>query len=221
MNFSHQTTSHLKITIASLVCALFAVTAANAQSKFYAEAGVSYLDLRDATFPSNGSSSITSVSVDDSAWAPFIAAGYSFTQHLGLRFSYQYVNNVRSELDRTYSSGEDSYIVNSRYSDDLHVLALAPEFTWALTPKLSFSLSPEINWIAMREDMHSHTDAPSITVVPQTSRTEEEFTFGASVGVSWALDERSALTLAYKYVDLKPSWDRTANVVSAGLRWKF
>jgi opacity protein-like surface antigen len=221
MNFSHPVTFPLKTKlIASLLCALSAA-AANAQSKLYVEAGVSYFDLQGATFADNTASNVAVVGVDDSAWAPIVAAGYSFTEHIGLRFSYQYVSDIRSAVDRTYPAGEDSYVVNSLYSDDLHILALAPEFKWILTPKLSFSLSPELNWIAMREDMRSHTDAPSITVIPQTSRTEEEFTFGASAGVSWALDERSALTLAYKYVDLKPSWDRTANVVSAGLRWKF
>jgi opacity protein-like surface antigen len=207
--------------IASLVCVLSAVTAANAQSKFYAEAGVSYFDLQGATFADSAASNVTAVGVDDSAWAPFIAAGYSFSEHIGLRFTYQYVNDVRSEVNRTYAAGSGSYVVNARYSDDLHVLALAPEFKWIISPKLTLSLSPELNWVAMREDMRLHTDAPSITVVPRSSRSEEEFTFGASAGLAWAINERSALTLAYKYVDLKPSWDRTANVVSAGLRWKF
>jgi opacity protein-like surface antigen len=207
--------------IASLFCALSAFTAAYAQSKFYAEGGVSYFDLRGASFADSAASKVTAVHVDDSAWAPFIAAGYSFSEHIGLRLSYQYVSDVRSEVDRTYTAGSGSYVVNARYSDDLHVVALAPEFKWTISPKLTLSLSPELNWIAMREDMRLHTDAPSITVVPRSSRTEDEFTFGASAGVSWAINERSALTLAYKYVDLKPSWDRTANVVSAGLRWNF
>lgn len=212
----------MKTFLKTCILALAAgATAVVAQPKFHVEAGASYLALREANFASNPSYPVAVVRNDRSAWAPYLAGGFSLTDWLGLRLSYHYVDGIESEVNRTFPGDPSAYVINHRYSEDIHLLGLAPEFKWQASSALTLFVSPELNWVVVREDARAWTNAPAVTIIPRTTRTEKDFTFGASAGGTWALSESWAVTLAYKYVDLNPSWDRRAHVISGGLRWSF
>lgn len=187
--------------------------------KFHVEAGASLLLLSDAKLGS--SLGPTTVREDDTAWAPFIAAGYSFSERWGVRLSYHYVDGVKAAIDTTLTAGSESYLIASRLSDDLHVVTLGPEFRWPLTPTLMLSASPTVNWITVRAETVTTTNAPHILVVPRTLWTHDDLTLGGGLGLAWRISEAWTGSLRYSYMDLKPSRDRSAHAFSLGLQRNF
>jgi hypothetical protein len=213
-----------------------------ADSNFYTEAGVSYAALHGASYGSAASgfdptlslsnivagapaptSTLTVLSEDKSQWAPFVAAGYTFTDRIGLRLSYQYIGSLSARAKSTIIVGGDAVLgeVSFRFNDKVHVVSLAPVFTWPLASKLTLTFSPEVNWIASRGEILASTDSPQINIAPRQVRNEQDVSVGASVGARWFLTEKCDLILGYKYTDLKPSWGRQAHLFSGGLHWRF
>ncbi|HYP17494.1 MAG TPA: outer membrane beta-barrel protein [Opitutus sp.] len=210
----------MKLLSSSLFSALIAATAF-ADSKAYVETGASYIALRDARFESRPDP--LHVDGGRSKVAPFIAAGYSFTERLGLRLSYHFLDDIRASAEFPHSPGHGDVhlpvVVWGHYRDDVHLVGLAPELRWARGDKLTFTFSPGLNWVASR----GHVSYGTVETVPMTGRkqSDEGFTLGGSVGLVWALAERSAVSLNYQYTDLDPSFGREAHLLTGGVRFSF
>lgn len=193
-----------------------------AQPRFYAEAGVSYLAVEGTTSPDvHISLPLLARDHDKTAWSPFIAAGWNLSDHFGLRTAYRYVDGLNVQEAFAIQDGTGTYHLTTRYSDDLHVVTLAPEFRWRAGHAAVITLSPELNWVHLRESVHTWTNAPAVDPAPPRTRSDEDFSLGGSAAVVWALTARWSLPLRYSYLDLDPSWNRRAHAVSAGLAWQF
>lgn len=218
---------------ALLTCSAFA------ESKFYTDAGVSYTLLKGATYTSGLQPSYALASLvpgapvptsifallneDKSQWAPFIAAGYAFSDRVGVRISYHYLGRLTANSKSTLLVGGDVVLgdVSLRFNDTVHLFSLSPEFSFPVLGKLTLTFSPELNWVASRGEVLASTLNPVINVLPSRVRNEQGFSFGASVGARWSLTEQCDFTVGYKYTDLKPSWGRQAHLLSGGLHFKF
>jgi hypothetical protein len=206
---------------------LFAATALRAatvesssSAPYFVEAGASYFLLDGADFGTSEASR-TVVREDDAAWAPFIAVGRAFGDRWALRLSYHYLDGLSSAVDRTYTAGQESYLIWTRHSDDIHLLTLAPEFRLRLASGVRVSVSPAVNWVSARLHMQSHTNAPHIQIVPRALWTETGFTLGAGAAVTWSISDHWSTSLRYSYVDLDPARERRAHALSAGLQRNF
>ena len=213
-----------------------------AESRFYTEAGVSYVALMGAHYTDNAPSgpavavyppilewTRSQDSKDSPKWAPFLALGYSFTERLGVRLSYQYIANLdaHSEWRSRFSPGYETlvgvmapYSLTS-YKEDVHVLSLAPELNWSVTNSLAVTFAPELNWVASRGEAEESYVTYYTASVSRRDRNEQAFTLGASASAVWSLTDRCKFVVRYKYVDLKPSWGREAHIVSGLVRLGF
>ncbi len=223
-------------------CTVLFSTAAFAESRFYTEAGASYVMLMGAHYPS-GAPSLASVAVyppilewtrshdnkDTPKWAPFVAVGYSFTDWLGVRLSYQYIANLtaRTEWRSRFAPGYETLvgvlapIFTTTYEEDIHVLSLAPEFRWPVTSAVAVTFSPELNWVASRGEVQESYVTYYTPTVTRRVRNEKEYTLGVSAGAVWSLTKRCDLVFRYKYADLKPSFGREAHILSGAIRLGF
>lgn len=202
---------------------LLLATAASAATRWSAEAGVSWFMVRG--FDLGTEPGPLAVRETDRA-APFVAGRYAFTDRFGVKLAYDYVANADATAEYGYPPGQGGDVhtpvaIWGRYDIDLHVVSLAPEFTWPVNARLSVTLAPAVNWVASRAWVAYDTTLPNVLLVAAHAENDDGFTLGANVGISWALSERAALTASYRYVDLNPSWHREAHVVSGGLRWTF
>lgn len=166
------------------------------------------------------------VSVDEPGEiAPFIALTYGLTDRIGLRFSYQYLNNVRTTA--MFSSPPPGgpvtipIVVWGHYVDDVHLLTLAPEFKWPVSPKMTLSVAPQLHWVASRGVVSYSTTNALIQLVAPRGRHADGFTAGGAARLGWTLGPRAAVSVAYQYCDLDPSFDREAHVFSGGFQWRF
>jgi hypothetical protein len=213
-----------------------------AETGFYTEAGLGYVVLRGAHYRDDAPSLVSiaiyppilewhrSSAVDDkSTGAPFVALGYSFNDRLGVRLTYQYIADLtaRSEWRSTLSPGYETLVgVLAPYlsicrSDDIHVLSVAPELAWPVTRSCRVTFSPELNWVASRGEVVRSLVTYYTPDVSRQVRNEQQFTLGGSVGLLFDLTEKVALSVGYKYADLKPSWDREAHILSGSIRLRF
>lgn len=193
-----------------------------ASAQWTAEAGAGYFRPENAHLES----SPTPLTLDEpSRLAPYVAATYGFTPRFGLRMSYQFVNNARATAQFGSPPGSQPpvlpIVVWGHYHDDIHVVSAAPEFTWPLAPQLTIGIAPQLNWVASRGRVSYSTDYPLILLVAPRDRNEDGLTLGGSVRVRWALGPRASAVAGYQYIDIEPSFDRTAHVFSGGLQWKF
>jgi len=210
-----------------------------ANAKFYAEAGVGYATVRGGHFQSAAllgnpviqvipgpippTSTITAINQDSSTAVPFLAVGYSVSERLGLRLSYQYLGDLSARVDYRVVIGGDALLgtYTTKFNDDVHIVSLAPEFTWPLAANFSLTLAPQLNWVSSDSELLSSTQSTQLSVIPRLTRQESEFTFGASAACVWHWTETSSVVLRYQYADLKPSWQREAHLVTGAVRWRF
>ena len=210
-----------------------------ADAKFYAEAGVGYASVRGARFQSEAfidssvillvpgtvppTATITSVSQDRSAASPFLALGYSLSERWSLRLSYRYLGDLSARVDYRVIVGGDTFVgtYTTKFNDDVHIVSLAPEFTWPVASHLSLTISPELNWVVNDSELLSTTQSSSVIITPRLTRHESKFTFGASAACVWDWTETSSVVLRYQYADLKSSREREAHLVTGAVRWRF
>ncbi len=207
----------------SLSTALLLASTAAAESKIFAEAGVSYFALRGADFDGPN---VLSASGGRNEVAPFVAAGYRFTETFALRLSYHHVNEIASTVQYGYppATGGDvniPMVVWGEHRDRVHVVGLAPELRWTLGDRLSATVSPALNWVASSGGVRYWTNSPAITIIPWRPHDDDALTFGGSLGLAYSLSERTGLSIAYQYADLDPSWGREAHIFSGALRLNF
>lgn len=188
-------------------------------AQWTAEAGAGYFQLEDAHLEQ----SPRPLTLDEPGRiAPFVAATYGFTPRFGLRMSYQFVNNARATAQLGSPPGSPlTVIVWGHYRDDIHVLSVAPEFSWLVAPKLTLAVAPQLNGVVSRGQVRYSTDYLAIMLVPPHRRNDEGLTPGATARLAWALGARTTVSLGYQFLDLEPSFDRQAHVFSGGLQWRF
>jgi hypothetical protein len=204
-----------------LVGIIFALPAAAAQG-ITLEAGMSYFMLRHEQLEF----SPAPLTVDQpDRLAPFVGLRTALTDRFGLRASYQFVNNVRATAQFGYPPGNPSsplpIIVWGHYDDDLHIFSLAPEITWLVAPRLNVALSPQLNWVKSRGLVRYSTDNALILLQAPRERSDDGFTWGGAARFDWAFSAKSGLFATYQLIDLEPSFERQAHVISAGMSWKF
>lgn len=216
---SHKSTSAVRTTAFLLLAAAALTSAARAATAFQAEAGASYYFLRDARLEG----APTPLSTDEPGkLAPFIAGSLAFNERVALRVSYAYLDHARSTaMFPGPPNSPLTVVVWGHYRDDVHVVSVAPEFTWALGPRLAFAVAPQVNWVASRGVVSYSTNSALILLVGPQARHDDGFTLGGAAKLRWTLGARSALSLGYEHVDLAPSFGRRAHVLSGGWRWKF
>lgn len=207
----------------ALLGGLIVATAAAQQNGFYAEVGASYLSLHGERFERSPASSQTLGG--KARTAPFITAGYRVDGGLGVRLSYHAIGDIEAAAKFGSPPSQDGpvttpVVVWGHYEDEVHLVTLAPEFSWP-RGKLTFSLAPEVNWVSSRGRVTYTMEDPTITAIPPRRHSENGFTLGGSIGVSYAIAERTSVSLTYHYTDLDPSFDRQAHVFSAGVKWAF
>lgn len=206
--------------VAAAVMAL--VCAARAATSFQAEAGASYFFLREARLER----APTPLSTDEPGkFAPFVAGSLAFNERVALRLSYAFLDNARATAVFPGPPGVPpsplAVVVWGRYRDDVHVVSLAPEFTWTLRPRLAFAVAPQVNWVASRGVVSYSTNSALLLLVAPQPRNDDGLTLGAAAKLRWTLGARASLSLGYEYVDLAPSFGRRAQVLSGGWRWNF
>jgi len=226
--------------------ALVLSTVAFAESKFYADAGVSYVTLSGASYQDRSGLTVTSSTKtasgvngdnlnaimnlkneDRSTMAPFLAVGYSFSDWLEMRLSYQYIGHLTAQTESVtslipnavYPPGVYANTYATHYNDDVHLLSLAPEIEWPVADKLKLMFSPQLNWVLDRSEVQE--SAAFYPFGSSTAQTRQKFSLGASVGAMWSCSKRCDLTASYQYADLNPSRGRQANIFSGAVRWRF
>jgi hypothetical protein len=183
------------------------------------EVGVSYFWLRDARIAS--SSPVLAVDEPGRA-APYVALTYGVNARLGLRLSYHHIDDARTTSVLGSPPGALlPIVVWEHLRDDIHVASLAPEFTWPLGPTTLFAVAPQLNWVGSKGVVSYSTDNPLVLLIGPTSRRDDGFTVGGSIRFRQALGTRAALSLGYQFVDLDPSFDRRAHVLTGGVSWRF
>lgn len=203
-----------------LAFSLALAASAGAAPTIQVELGASHFWLRDT----HGEDNAAPLSIDEpTKTAPFIAATYAFNDRFGLRLAYHYLDDVHTSAEFGHIPGEvvPQVVVWGHFRDDVHVLSLAPEFNGSLAPRLKFAIAPQVNWVASRGVVSYSTNDPLVLLIGPRDRDDDGFTFGGSARVIWSLGERAAVSLGYQYIDLDPSFDRTAHVLSGGLLWGF
>jgi hypothetical protein len=213
-------------TISMLAAAAVLAIAARADTRFFAEAGASHAFVDNSDAAATPGFVIVSKHDDSARFAPYVAGGVSFSERFRLRFSYHYLSDLDS---RTVEVPEVSpavfppiqYYRNT--SDDVHIVGVAPEFTWPLRQRLSLNVSPMLNWVVSRGVISRGSNSPLVSSLPSPplNHRDDAITLGASAGLVWALGERADAAFSYQYTDLDPSFGRTAHLLSAGLRWRF
>jgi hypothetical protein len=155
----------------------------------------------------------------------FVAATYAFTERIGARVAYHQVNNTR--IAAQYGSPPGSppspltVVVWGHYRDDIHLITAGPEFKWRPYPRLLLAAGPQVNWIASRGTASYGSETALILFAGPRARNDEGFTWGGAARVAWAVGARTAITAGYQFVDLEPSFHRRAQVMSAGVSWRF
>ncbi len=207
----------------ALLGGMVAATAVAQQAGFYAEIGASYLSLHGERF--ERSPEALETRGGKARTAPFITAGYRVDDGLSVRLSYHAIGDI--EASAKFASPPDPdepvntpVVVWGRYEDEVHLVTLAPEFSWP-RGKLTFTVAPEVNWVSSRGRATYTMEDPTIAAIPPRRHSENGFTLGGAVGISYALAERTSVSLTYHYTDLDPSFDRQAHVLSGGVRWAF
>lgn len=204
-----------------LLVALAVAVPTFAQSNYFAEAGVGYAGLSGARFPTGQILPLADVDADDGAWAPYLAAGYDFSERFALRASYTYLDGADATVTYRGNEGSTQYFLTNRYEGRGHLLSLAPEFKWRVTPAVVFSVAPELNWLYLRESIATDTNMPHILVMADRVRSEEDLSLGGTASLQWAWSPAWTLAVRYRFVDLDPSWNRKAHVLSGGVIWRF
>ncbi|MCF3650407.1 outer membrane beta-barrel protein [Synoicihabitans lomoniglobus] len=230
----------MKSVFVSLLSLLTGVSAW-AQTGFFAEAGVGHLSLSGAKYSianvalsSSGGNTVPGTAgpfttndsfsrEDDHATVPFIAAGYTFSENLGLRFTYHHIGDLTTIADYDVIIGGDAVAgsVHTVFQDTTRLFTLSPEFSWSVNQTIELTVSPELNLVLNRATITTTTDDVSIMIVPTSPYSDESVTFGGSADVKFHLSPQASLVVRYKYTDLKPSRDRTGHLISASLRWHF
>ncbi|ACB75773.1 hypothetical protein [Opitutus terrae] len=187
----------------------------------YVEAGVSYVRLSKADLPASSSFALTEVRHDRSAWSPFLAAGWDFSDRVGIRTSYRSVAGVDASTSYNIVDTTGSYYLRNRYSDDLHVITVAPEFTFRATPSLMLGVSPELNWVYARQTTRTDSNAPMILVLPYHTDSDSGLSLGGSAAMNWAWSPPWSVSLRYSWIDLDPSWNRRAHALSGAVAWRW
>ncbi len=206
---------------------LLAAPVLAAEAKVEADVGVSYFGLRGARFEAHPAPFFVD---EGSKAAPFVAAGYAFSERFAVRASYHYLHDVKATAGYGHPPGVPGQVVlpvvvYGHYEDDVHLVGLAPELRWAPARKVVITVAPVLNWVASRgvaRYSFVRTDPLALVApIPDQRHDEAGFTFGGTIGAAWTIGERSALLLSYRYTDLDPSWDREAHILSGALRLKF
>lgn len=225
------------LSLALLATALALPASAAPRLRF--EAGAGYFFFRHARLADQP----TAFAIDEPGrLAPFVAVSHDFTERFGLRWSYQHVDDAQTTTEFRWQVVPVDPQINvvppstaipgpvllfapprvfGHYRDDIHILGLAPEFTWEFGRRLSVVLAPELNWVASRGTVSYSSDSAFVLLVAPRGRREDGFMLGGGAKARWALNERTALSLGYRYLDLEPSFDREAHVISAGVEWRF
>lgn len=204
---------------------------------FFVEAGVSYASFDRghydlARFLPQGPGGATVAVPADTAidrferhdrWSPQVAAGYAFTPAFGLKLSYRYAGRTTSSLfyDVIVAAGAQPALVETRFSDQAHVVSLTPEWRWSPRPRLTLAVAPELNWVASEARVSTHTDNPAISVVPRQRLSERDYSLGAALGAEWELGRGWMAAGRFQYTDMDPSWGRVGRFISAALRREF
>lgn len=209
---------------------LFAGATALAAPGAFTEIGLSHFALDGARFEKHP----TPVAVWDetSKLAPFVAAGYSFTDGFGLKLSYHYVADISSAAKyNSFPTDGDvqlPVVTMAYYEDDLHVVGLSPEFKFKVGNAVTLAFAPVLNWVANQgRAIYSHgvinvaPDPSNPQVVVRRSRDDDGFTVGGSIALLFSLSERSALSFSYQYANLEPSYDREGHILTGAWRWTF
>jgi hypothetical protein len=218
--------------VIALFLTLLAGATALADAKFYAEAGASHFALRGARFGSSPlerfGGQLLTASSRQSRTAPLVAAGCSFGDFYGLRLSYQFIDDLSGTVEYGAPSGtvpRTAVYTRGYFRDEVHLLGIAPELKLPVNRIIKLTFSPTLNWVASRGEInHVYVDVVSIAPLepfPTRKQRKEAFTFGGSMGLTWSVAKHAALSVAYHYADLDPSFERTAHIVSGGLRWNF
>ncbi len=203
-----------------LLGVLLAVPASGAPG-FRAEIGATYFHLQHGRFESGPPPAATD---EDSRTAPYLALTYSFNESFGLRLGYHALIHGRATVDRITSPAGTSLPaieVRGHYHDDTHVIGLAPEFSLKIAPRLTCTLAPQVNWVSSRGVISYSTTNPLILLLGPRRRTASGFTLGGGGRFEWSLNARAALSFGYTFLDLDPSFGRTAHAFSGGASWKF
>ncbi len=214
------TMRYLKLALLSGVAA---ATAAAQPVGFYAELGASYLSLHGERF--ERSPEPLQTLGGKAKTAPFVTAGYRLDEGLSVRLSYHAIGDIEAAAKFGSPPNQGGpvntpVVVWGRYEDEVHLLTLAPEFSWP-RGKWTFRLAPEVNWVSSRGRASYTMSDPTIAAIPPRTHSENGFTLGGALAVSYAIAERTSVSLTYHYTDLDPSFDREAHVFSAGVRWGF
>lgn len=201
---------------------------------FFLEAGAGYAFLHGADYASSGfiydtgaaQSTITgsqTVDEEDGVGTAVLAAGYTFSERFGVRLSYQNLGRATTTFTSDVVIANDviAAAVHSRYSDQVEIVALAPEFRWAPRRNLTLVFTPEANWVRSDAEIAVVTNHPAISVAPRSTRTRDEITLGGGVAGEWSVTAHLALVTRYQYVNLEPSWGRHAQIVTGTLQWRF
>lgn len=205
-----------------LVLPLIVGSLAQAQPRYFAEAGVSLALVSRADRSIGSGYTLLREEHDRTEASPFVAAGIAFSERFRVRASYRFMPNLESSTELMGGGGGVTpFRFSTRSEDDVHVFSIAPEFVWKVRPKLALSLAPVLNAVLSRGDRYTNTDAPHVLVIPRTDHSDEAVTLGGLIGVTWTLGRQTEAVFHYQYVDLKPSFGRTAQLLSAGMRWSF
>ena len=195
---------------------------ASAAPSLQTEVGASYFAVRDTRL--EGAANLLSVD-EPRKFAPFVAVRYACNDRFALRLSWQFLNDARTTATSGAPPGTPPsvppFVVWSHYEDDVHLLSAAPEFAWNLSPQATFSLAPQLNWVASRGVASYSTLHPLILLPAPRARRDDGFTLGGAAQLRWSIGARTAISVGYQFMDLEPSFGRQANVISAGLQWRF
>ncbi len=198
-------------------------SACAADAGFYAEVGASYFSLHHARF--ERSPEPLQVRGGKARTAPFVSAGYSSGNLLGLRVTYHAIGDIESVAQFGSPPGQGQpvttpVVVWGHYEDEVHLVTVAPEFTLR-AGRVKIHFAPEVNWVSSRGLATYSSSDPTVSLVQPQRRSEDGFTLGGALGVEYPVTERAAVSLTYHYTDLDPSFGRQAHVLSGGFKWAF
>lgn len=205
-----------------ILCGLILGRLAVAAPGYQVEAGATLFTFESGQFEPGPTPLVTD---DPPEVAPYVAMTYGFTDQFGLRLAYHYLNDVRATVEFGSPPGFPPsplpVVVWGHYRDDVHVVSLAPEFSWSLSRAFTVTLGPQLNWVASRGTISYSTNALALTLLAPRPQRDEGFTAGGTARLNWSIGARTAITVGYHYLDLDPSFDRKAHAFSGGLQWKF
>ena len=212
----------MKILSVLILLGAISATSATASSAIQPEIGVSYFVLRSTKLEP----SPAALSVDEpTKFAPFVAVKCDATPWLGLRLSYHFLNDLHTIANNAVPTGLPlstlPVTVENHYQDDVHLVSVAPEFTWSVAPQWTVAIAPQVNWVSSRGTISYSTNSPLLSLVAPRARNDDGFTLGGGGWVRWSPGARTTLSLGYHYLDLEPSFGREAHSFSGGVSWKF